>query len=269
MSIHSTTAKKTTGTRRIYMSIGLSLTLLVSVLACVPAFAQESGSGLGMDQESLLPPEVVPLDPSAASQMSRSQAASREATLGSSTASQSVPGLSGLQPLTPPSDMQSAQDFRKSMFNSLYNQGTLAPNNQAPQAAPSFQGQQGQGQQGQGQQGQGQQGMMTQQPQQQSNQFGQSQQPNQQVSQSGWMNANGAPQQQTLSGGVQNPSGKPNNTFNTVKHVLGTATGFGGGVLTGALMMQNRASSPYAMLGLGLMGASVLNYGMRNAWRGF
>jgi len=85
------------------------------------------------------------------------------------------------------SPVQSAQEFRNQAFNSLYNQGTLAPPQTASQAPWSGM-----------QQGQQQQQMNQQQP------YMQGQQPNMamgasngQVAQSGWMNANGAPQQQT------------------------------------------------------------------------
>ncbi len=102
------------------ISIGLSLGLLVSL--CAPAFAQNT-----MDQDSLLPPEVVPLDPNAASRMTQSQAQYRAANMTPSapSSSQSIPGL-GSQSLSQ-EPVQSAQEFRNQAFNSLYNQGTLAP----------------------------------------------------------------------------------------------------------------------------------------------
>ena len=258
MSTNAATANKLTSNRPNHISFGLSLVLLVSL--CAPALAQSSDS---MDQESLLPPEVVPLDPAAASRMTQSQAQSRAANLSmpspSSSSSQSVPGLAGgVPPLNQP-EMQTAQEFRNQAYNSLYNQGTLAPpsNNNVAQQQQQWNG--------------GQPGQMAQQP---PNLSGQ--QPNMaqgasngQMSQSGWMNANGAPQQQTLSGGVQAPNKSGNNTFNGAKRVLGTAAGFGGGMLVGALMMRNSYSSPAALMGVGLLGGSMMNYGLRNAFRGF
>lgn len=241
MSTLVTTAKAISK-RHIYINAGLSLSLLISVFtATLPAMAQDAG--LGLDGDSLLPPEVVPLDPTAAAQMVQSQAQSREASM----AAQSVPGLAGLQPVNPPAEMQSAQDFRKSMFDSLYNQN-VQPANQ--QTAPNFQAMQGQ--------------MAPQQP-----TFGNQNQLSKQLGQSQWQGAHGSVQEQTLAGGVKTPNRAGNNKFNGVKHLLGTATGFGGGLLVGGMMMRNGNSSPAAMLGLGLMGGSVLNYGLRNAFRGF
>lgn len=238
------------------MNVGLSLGVLVSVfVATVPAYAQDAG--LGLDVESLLPPEVVPLDPTTASQMVQSQAQAREASM---LSSQSVPGLGGMQALTPPSEMQSPQDFRKSMFDSLYNQNDLQPVNQPNQNLQVMQGQMGQMAPGMAQPQQPNFGMQNQQ---------QQQQPPQQLGQSAWQGARGSSQEQTLSGGVQTPNRAGNSKFNGIKHVLGTATGFGGGLLVGGMMMRQGSSSPAAMLGLGLMGGSVLNYGMRNAFRGF
>lgn len=189
MSKFFTVANNRIGNQSNPISIGLSLGLLVTL--CAPAFAQNT-----MDQDSLLPPEVVPLDPNAASRMSQSQAQYRAANMTPSapSSSQSIPGL-GSQSLSQGAPVQSAQEFRNQAFNSLYNQGTLAPPQTASQAPWSGM-----------QQGQQQQQMNQQQP------YMQGQQPNMamgasngQVAQSGWMNANGAPQQQTLSGGVQQP----------------------------------------------------------------
>jgi len=252
---------KLNNTHRKYMNISMTLSLLFGALATVPAYAQDAmsfgaDSGLGLDQDSLLPPEVVPLDANAASQMTKSQALSRQANMAS--------GLGSMQPLTPPGEMQqSAQNFRKDMYNSLYNQGTLAPaQNQVQNQGQGWSGGQNQMSQNQsqfnGQMGQGQMGGMP--PQ---------QQPTQQLSQSPWMGGQAAMQQQTLSGTVKNPGNAPNSKFNGLKHVLGTATGFGGGMMTGMLMMRNGNSSPAAMLGMGMFGSSILNYGARNAFRGF
>jgi hypothetical protein len=154
--------------------------------------------------------------------------------------------------MAPQGQMQSAQDFRKDMFNSFYNQGSLAqPNNpMGQQMNQGFGNQQMPGSQGFGQQQPG------------------------QLGQSGWVNGNGAPEQaqpvqqkQTLTGAVQQPNTQGNKNFNGAKHLLGTTVGLGGGILVGALMMRNSASSPAAAMGMGLMGASLLNYGMRSAFR--
>jgi hypothetical protein len=224
--------------------IAFSLLISTLLIAC-PVKAQDA-SGLGLDQDSLLPPEVVPLDPASASQMASSQAQSRASDMAS------APGLSS--PQASPSNMlpqngggSSAQDFRKDAYNSLYNQGSLP----AAQNNSGLQGMQGQMGSTPGQLGNGSM------PGQQSN-----------LGQSPWMAANGAPQQQTLMGGVQNPPSQHGNAkFNTAKHVLSTAAGFGGGMAVGAMMFSRGSSSPAAALGMGLLGAGMLNYGLRNAFR--
>ncbi len=168
----------------------------------------------------------------------------------------SAPGLSS--PQASPGNMlsqsgggSSAQDFRKDAFNSLYNQGSLP----AAQQNPGLQGMQGQMGSTPGQLGNG--ALPGSMPGQQSN-----------LGQSPWMAANGAPQQQTLMGGVQNPPSQHGNAkFNTAKHVLSTAAGFGGGMMVGAMMFSRGSSSPAAAMGMGLLGAGMLNYGLRNAFR--
>lgn len=166
----------------------------------------------------------------------------------------SAPGLSS--PQASPGNMlsqngggSSAQDFRKDAFNSLYNQGSL------PAAQnPGLQGMQGQ---------------MGATPGQLSNGAMPGSMPGQQspTGQSPWMAANGAPQQQTLMGGTNSTSQHGNAKFNAAKHVLGTAAGFGGGMMVGAMMFSRGSSSPAAAMGMGLLGAGMLNYGLRNAFR--
>lgn len=86
------------------------------ISAASPALAQESA---GVEQDYLLPPEVVPMDSATANSMTASQALQRTQQASSAGAGSdgSVPGLVGDTP-----SYQSAQDFRKQMFNSLYNQ---------------------------------------------------------------------------------------------------------------------------------------------------
>jgi hypothetical protein len=239
------TIRNEMSTKRNYINVGLSLSLLFSVFtSIVPAMAEEgmsaTAAGLGLDQDSLLPPEVVPLDPSVASRMSQSQAQSRAADMNASAPGLSnTPGLSNGSPgQAPAAPGMTAQEFRKAAFDSLYNQGTLPPS--ALNQNPSLQAMQGQ---------------MGQMP---------GQNPmNGQLHQSTW-SGQGVPQQQTLTGSVSQP--KQNNKLKKVSHVLNTATALGGGVLVGALMFRG-ASSPSAALGMGLLGAGVLNYGLRNAFR--
>lgn len=218
----------------------------------IPATAQEAG--LGLDQESLLPPEVIPLDPSAANKMVQSQAQSRAAQMGTGMASQptSAPGLSGIEPLTPPGQSagQSAQDFRKAAFDSLNGQGQFAPNqaHQNPNLQ-SMQGQMGNNPMANN--------MMANQPAQ--NAF--SGAPGgSQLTQSQWISP---PTSQTMAGGGAQKMGR-GTKLKGVGHGLGLASSFGGGLFTGAMMMR---SSPMSGLGLGMLGVGIAQYGMRNAFR--
>lgn len=94
-----------------------SLLLLCNAAA---AFAQDAMLG-----EDLLPPEVVPLDPNSAGSVQAPTATAPNAGAGSvTTDGQVVPGLvnNGV-----PGGMQTAKDARQAAFNALYGQG------QAPQ----------------------------------------------------------------------------------------------------------------------------------------
>jgi hypothetical protein len=239
------TTRKTMSNPRNLICVGLSLGLLISLsTSFVPAFADEGlsaqAAGLGLDQDSLLPPEVVPLDASAASKMAQSEAQSRAADMtsnptGTSTgyspaSNQSAPGMS------PAAQGMSAQDFRKAAFDSLYNQGT-PPANFLTQQNPN---------------------LLPQQPQsgQMPNYLGG-------THQSGWQGANSPPQTQMLTGSASKPK-KPNEKVKAISRLLATTVTVGGTVLVGAMMM--RTSSPQAALGMGLMGSSMLNYGLRSGF---
>src|SRR5271169_3486725 len=103
----------------------LALSLLLLNGSAVLAQGMEAGqmgayspsSALGPDQESMLPPEVVPLDASVAQKLSASQAEARAMQAQISTPG-NVPGLvNGM-----PSGYQTAQDARQNLFKSLLNQ---------------------------------------------------------------------------------------------------------------------------------------------------
>lgn len=218
--------------------IGLSLTVVVALSQCMlPAFSQDAG--LGLDQESLLPPEVIPLDPAAANKMVQSQAQARAAQMAAQP--QSIPGI---EPLTPPAGgTQSAQDFRKAAFDSLQGQGQFAPSaNQHPNMQ-SMQGQMGQ---------------MPNQMANQPNSFANA--PTGQISQSQWISP---PSSQTMAGAGAQKMGR-GSKLKGVGHAVGLASSFGTGVFTGAMMMR---SNPMTGLGLGMFGMGLANYGMRNAFR--
>jgi hypothetical protein len=204
--------------------------LVVSAMIISPAAV--SAQGVGPDQDSLLPPEVVPLDPSAISKMAPSQSNSPASNFGS------VPGLSNSsEPVAP---TQSAQDFRKSMFDKLMGQPPVTPQISNPNLQ-SMQGQMGQMPSAQ-----------------QPNQFGQFGAPaNSPGSGPGMIADNpGRTQSQTLSGGVKSPNTNKPSKLAGLSHTLGTATAFGAAGLSGA-------SSPQGLYSLGLMGVSLINVGLR------
>ncbi len=116
-----------------YATIRLLIAITV-LTAATPVSAQglEAGNwqtispsgGIGPEQDSLLPPEVVPLDPAAASSLSASQAQSRQSSMAgqANNYSGNVPGLVN-------QDAAAPADLRKQAFNQLYGgQSTLPPN---------------------------------------------------------------------------------------------------------------------------------------------
>lgn len=117
------------------------LTAMTAGAPCVVAqgLANSPNSALP-DQDSLLPPEVVPLDPAAASNLSAVEAAKRQAqTSNGATTSTgaSVPGLVNA-PGAGGGPMMTAQQMRNAAFNSLYNQGQLQPQQMQPQFQSGF-----------------------------------------------------------------------------------------------------------------------------------
>jgi hypothetical protein len=130
----------------------------------VTAGSFSSAATLGPDQDSLLPPEVVPLDPAAASAMAQAQATSRQqadlSAASAMTASDNVPGLAnnaaGANANNVPGlvndsqggqEYQSVKDFKKAAFEYAASQHAAANNpnnmwasgvafNQQPQTQP-------------------------------------------------------------------------------------------------------------------------------------
>lgn len=244
--------------------LALAFSLALGIIAAGPAVqAQSTDDGsMGMD---LLPPEVVPLDPAAASQLSASQAESRQMS-GSDVA---APGLVAGDNNN---GMQSAQDFRKSAFESLYNQGQM-PAQQQQQVWRAGQVSYGNGAPAMpnsmpmnGMQAgmPGMPGMQTgmQQPgfaPPGSPQFGQY------PSTPGMTNGAlySAHQTQTLSGA---PKSKPivrDVRKGGFSHALSAMAGFGAGAITHGAMMNPQS----AMMGLGMFGATMTGFGVRNASR--
>lgn len=207
-----------------------------------------AGSAFG-DQDSLLPPEVVPLDPSTANSMAAQQAQKR-AQVGTPDVGQQgqVPGLVGNGG---PGGMMSAQDYRKAAFDSLYGQGQL-PQNSAPQWQT---------------------GVAQYQPvpmnQQQQNNPQNPQGPGQNMS----MSPSYAPyqsagnplpsQSQTLSGGSKNQPKIRDIRRAGISNTVSALAGFAGGALTAGSLMNPQ--SP--MVGAGIFGLTMTGFGTRNGFR--
>ncbi|MFN8656792.1 MAG: hypothetical protein U0105_10680 [Candidatus Obscuribacterales bacterium] len=240
--------------------LALAFSLALGIIAAGPAVqAQSTDAGsMGMD---LLPPEVVPLDPTAASQLSATQAESRQMSGSDAAAPGLVAGDNN-------NGMQSAQDFRKSAFESLYNQGQMP---QQQQQQPVWRA--GQVSYGNGAPAMPMNGMQSGMPNmpgapgmQQpgfappgSPQFGQY------PSTPGMTNGAlySAHQTQTLSGA---PKSKPivkDVRKGGFSHALSAMAGFGAGAITHGALMNPQS----AMMGLGMFGATMTGFGVRNASR--
>jgi hypothetical protein len=220
------------------LRLAISFALCWSALCHVSAQAQATWS----EADSGLPPEVVPINPTAANMSWQSGSS---ATAGHS-AQMAAPGLVSQQATAatataPP--MQSARDFRKAMMSSLEGKG-IYPQFSNPNNLNGNQ----------------------------LNQFGQNNMqsaagPN--LGQSGWVtpdqNYSQSPavpaQTQTLSGGTS-ISSVPRQGGNSLGHGLGLVTSLGATGLTGATMRGGGG-----FYGLGLTGLTLLNYGAHSGFR--
>ncbi len=95
----------------------VALSLLLAVAAACPMSVAQDASTLGAEQDSLLPPEVVPLDPSSNSMQAAAQSAKRQTETTAAGDAAGIPGMVN----TPQSQFVSAQDMRKQAFEALYN----------------------------------------------------------------------------------------------------------------------------------------------------
>ncbi len=198
-------------------------------------------------EDTLLPPEVVPLEPLAASRMSAAQAQSRASGYGEAVA----PGnLASRDPL---SALQSAQDFRKAALNSLMGQGQLSAPMLGPMAASS---------QGQATVPYGSSPLIT-----------STANPGVQLGQSAWIQPGqdssmlqgsqaSHGQMQTLSGGVKQKQVHRDIRRTGLSNALSALGGFGSGVMVGS-MVRN----PNTAFGLGMFGLGLTGFGVRNAFR--
>jgi len=219
--------------------------LLLAALVGQAAFfmPQAFAQGISPDQDSLLPPEVVPLDAAG----SNNFAAAPGQNMAPAANAGSMPASNA--PAYNPGEMQTAQQWRKDAFNSMMNNPNAQPS--FSQSSPALVAQQGQ---------------MGQMP-------GQGQNGAPGLGQSPWMSPSGQPmtgpaQTQTLSGAVaqqpnQNPNGKKGSKLNGVSHTLGMMSMFGGGLLMGSLMSGRMAINP---MSTGLMGVGMSNYALRGMY---
>jgi hypothetical protein len=219
-----------------------ALTLLLTCAGSVQlAVAQDSASAgsysaanaLGPDLDSLLPPEVVPLDPASANSMSAAQAAKRQSTLGAATEQSNAPGLMN-SGMPGNQGMQTAQEARKAAFDSLYGQPTL-------QQQPAFRA----GEVSQSQ-------MIGQNPMNNPTLAPYQQAPNTMPAQS-----------QTLTGGSKVKPIVRDIRRAGMSNAISAMAGFGAGALMSGAMI--RPSNP--MMGLGIFGMTMTGFGVRNAFR--
>lgn len=214
--------------------------LLAATVSCQVAMAQDSSSAgsysssssLGPDQDSLLPPEVVPLDPATANSLSAAQAEKRQTSSYGSGATEGsvVPGLvsNGV-----PNGMQTAKDARNAAFNSLYGQGQIPQQPQSVGINQSY--------------------ILGQNPMNGSGSapYGSSAQP--------VMPA----QSQMLSGGSKIKPKIHDIKRAGFSNVISGLAGFGAGAMTAGALMRPTNS----MAGLGIFGLTMTGFGVRNAFR--
>ncbi|PZM77636.1 MAG: hypothetical protein DKT66_25485 [Candidatus Melainabacteria bacterium] len=236
--------------------LALSLTVVSVVgLSTSPVMAQglQAGqmeqlsqmSGLGADQESLLPPEVVPMDSQAAQQLSQSQAQARQ-----------MGGYDAVQAGATPA--MNARNNRQDAFNALMGREDLSQQMNPAQFQPMNGAQMDQYAPGQ---------LLPQAQNQAGQQFNQQlAQQQQQMGVTAWQqpgqNGNSFPaQNQTLAGKVKKAPVK-GLARTGLAHTLTGLAAFGAGAYTMSLMR-----SPAMLYSGGMMGFGLGNYALRNGFR--
>lgn len=252
-----------------YLCLALATSFALTVVA-LPAQAQGYGSNnFGSEQDSLLPPEVVPIDPTSAGRVAQSQALNFEPA-------QTVPGLAGGAETSGShalAKMQSAKDYRKAALESLMNQ-KVAPY-QYSGSGSAFGNQLGAQMPGQvpGQQVQGIPPLDTNSMQQAPLTVGQNgtQLGMSPIMQPGAAGNVSAPQtialqqsqSQTLTGSVKKAKATRQDTRRGgFTHAASALTGFGSGFFMGSVLR-----SPGSLAGFGLYGLASTGLGMRNGLR--
>jgi len=213
---------KTRTAKRAVAMIGLSLSLVIGLAGTFSISA--NAQGLGLDQDAVLPPEVIPFE-AAPSKTGSSPMTASETQAPEFSTSQAM--LDAMPP---------AQKFRYSAYQELMKQsqgasnqnqmqGQLA-NNQAP-AQP----------------------------------LNMSSQP--MLQQSQWLSAGGitpAPMQsQTMTGGARNTTPQ-SGTTKKLRNGISKTTMVGTSLMSGAMMLRRNPAS--AVFGLGTMGVSLARFGM-------
>ncbi|MBX9690330.1 MAG: hypothetical protein K2X27_26690 [Candidatus Obscuribacterales bacterium] len=228
---------------------GLSALLNAACLLSIPTAAMAQGmeagswqtmspsSAIGPEQDSLLPPEVVPFDPATAANYSASQAQSREAAM-------NVPGLA---PQSNPKDMRqqalgqlygNQNSLPPAAMNQIWRAGQQAQQAQFPQFPP---------------QGNAQGAVPGMVPPQ-----AQAGAPNYQMANNQEMQQGYIAQSQTLTGGSQNQPQQVNTKRGGISNMLNYASAFGAGALTSGFWSNN----PW--MGAGIFGMTMTGMGVRN-----
>lgn len=250
------TAKQIAKEAATKLALSLTVVSVIGQLSTSPVMAQgmQAGqmeslsqmSGLGADQESLLPPEVVPLDPQAAAKLSQTQAQNRQNGFDSNAMGQ------------PQAAMPDARANRQDAFNALMGREDLTQQANNQMSQPQFQPMNG------AQMDQYAPGQLLPQAQQQAGaQFNQ-QQPPMGVSawqQPGQNGQNFPAQTQTMSGKVKRSPLKGIGRSG-LSHGLTGLAAFGAGAFT-----MSRMRSPAMLYSGGIMGLGLANYGLRSGFR--
>lgn len=216
------------------LALSLTVITLVGQLSASPVTAQEMGMG---DQESLLPPEVVPMDSQVAQKLSQAQAQNRQ--------------MGGFD--------TNARNNRQDAFNALMGREDLGQQMNTANFQPMNGAQMDQYAPGQ---------LLPQAQNQAGQQFNQElSQQQQQMGVSAWQQPgqngqNSFPaQQQTLAGKVKKSPVK-GIARTGLSHTLTGLAAFGAGAYTMSLMR-----SPSMLYSGGMMGMGLGNYALRNGFR--
>lgn len=228
--------------------------ILSLMLATAPTMAQglEAGTmqsinpsaSIGPDQDALLPPEVVPLDPNSASALSASQAQSRQAAMAAGQPAAAVPGLT---------DSGNPMDLRRQALGQLMGDQTVLPPdamNKIWRAGlqPSLAQQQSTAP-----------GMAPQSPDMMASQAPSSLGgPNFQMANNQQMQQGYIAQTQTLTGGSNNQPQQVNTRRGGLSNILNYAGAFGAGAMTSGFWGNN----PW--MGAGMFATTMTGFGVRN-----